>query len=287
MVPRAVGFTIVWPEGVIFGSSVTNGLLSSRDATVIETLRTVVAANPKMPEFTDGQSLHPGSGLVKQVNRENIGPSMKKRSLRYAGDKAVRALLERYACPTSFHVIRTRLLGNIATPRLDASPLRAIESCWEGELPGFDNVGAASELFESLMGLWNELARHQSATKPFRLTRMEAKPDTDDIRRLCRTRTEELEGFIDGLFGDVELMDLPERANEALDNLGKIYAMTRVIIDLLERESASERDLRGILKDVGELSHIAEKELHAVMLACKRARQQTLSTIAVGKPTVH
>ena len=104
---------------------------------------------------------------------------------------------------------------------------------------------------------------------------------------MCRTRTEELEGFIDGLFGDVELMDLPERANEALDNLGKIYAVTRGIIDLLERESASERDLRGILKDVGELSHIAEKELHAVMLACKRARQQTLSTIAVGKPTVH
>ena len=90
------------------------------------------------------------------------------------------------------------------------------------------------------MGLWNELARHQSATKPFRLTRMEAKPDTDDIRRLCRTRTEELEGFIDGLFGDAELMDLPEWANEALDNLGKIYAMIRGIIDLLERESASE-----------------------------------------------
>ena len=63
--------------------------------------------------------------------------------------------------------------------------------------------------------------------------------------------------------------------------------MTRGIIDLLERESASEGDLRGILKDVGKLSHIAEKELHAVMLACKRARQQTLSTIAVGKPTVH
>ena len=49
------------------------------------------------------------------------------------------------------------------------------------------------------------------------------------------------------LFGDVELMDLPERANEALDNLGKIYAMTRGIIDLLERGSASEGDLRGIL----------------------------------------
>ena len=97
---------------------------------------------------------------------------MKKRSLRYAGDKAVRAVLERYACPTSFHVVRTRLLGNIATPKLDASPLRAIESCWEGELPEFDNVGAANELFESLMGLWNELARHQSVLPPSSVAEM-------------------------------------------------------------------------------------------------------------------
>ena len=215
---------------------------------------------------------------------------MKKRFLRYAGDKAVGALLERYACPTSFHVVRTRFLGNIATPKLDASPLRTIESFWEGELPEFDNDNAANELFESLMGLWNELAKHQSGTKPIRLTRMAAKPDSDDIRRLCRTRTEELEGFIEGLFGDAEIIDLPERANEALDNLGQINAMIRGIVDLLERESAppaSEKDLAGILKNVGELSHIAEKELHAVMLACQRTRQQTLSTIAVGKPTVH
>ena len=228
--------------------------------------------------------------MVEQVSSWDIGSSMKKRFLRYAGDKAVGALLERYACPTSFHVVRTRFLGNIATPKLDASPLRTIESFWEGELPKFDDVGAANELFESLMGLWNELAKHQSATKPIRLTRMVAKPDSDDIRRLCRTRTEEIEGFIEGLFGDAEFMDLPERANEALDNLGQINAMIRGIVDLLERESAplaSEKDLTGMLKNVGELSHIAEKELHAVVLACKRARQQTLSTIAVGKPTIH
>ena len=100
---------------------------------------------------------------------------MKKRFLRYAGDKAVGALLERYACPTSFHVVRTRFLGNIATPKLDASPLRTIESFWEGELPEFDNDSAANELFGSLTGLWNELAKHQSGTKPIRLTRMAAK----------------------------------------------------------------------------------------------------------------
>ena len=170
---------------------------------------------------------------------------MKKRFLRYAGDKAVGALLERYACPTSFHVVRTRFLGNIATPKLDASPLRTIESFWEGELPEFDNDSAANELFESLTGLWNELAKHQSGTKPIRLTRMAAKPDSDDIRRLCRTRTEELEGFIEGLFGDAEIIDLPERANEALDNLGQINAMIRGIVDLLERESAPPASEKG------------------------------------------
>ena len=56
--------------------------------------------------------------------------------------------------------------------------------------------------------------------------------------KACRTRT--IEGFIDGLFGDVELMELPERANEALDNLGKIYAMTGVVAPLwLRAKSAS------------------------------------------------
>ncbi len=89
---------------------------------------------------------------------------------------------------------------------------------------------------------------------------MEAKPDTDDIRRLCRTRTEELEGFIDGLFGDAELMDLPERANEALDNLGKIYAMTRGIIDLLERESRRQRGTLGESSRTLGSSHTSQRK---------------------------
>ena len=75
-------------------------------------------------------------------------------------------------------------------------------------------------------------------------------------------------------FGDAELMDLPEWANEALDNLGKIYAMTRGIIDLLERESASEGDLRGNSQGRWELSHIAEKGT-ARSDACLQARPPT------------
>ena len=137
------------------------------------------------------------------------------------------------------------------------------------------------------MSLWNALAKHQSAIKPYRLVRMAATPDPDDLRRLCRTRTEELEGFIDGLFGDEEVIDLPERANEALDNLGEINTMMHGILDLMERESAppaSEQEVVSIFRKVRELSRVAEKELHALVLSCKRARQQVLSTIAVDKP---
>ena len=216
---------------------------------------------------------------------------MKKPSLKYVGDQSVRALLARYACPIPFHAVRTRFLGNIATPKLDASPVQTIKSLWGGELPEFDDMVAVNELFEALMSLWNALAKHQSAIKPYRLVRMAATPDPDDLRRLCRTRTEELEGFIDGrLFGDEEVIDLPERANEALDNLGEINTMMHGILDLMERESAppaSEQELVSIFRKVRELSRIAEKELHALVLSCKRARQQVLSTIAVDKPTIH
>ena len=127
---------------------------------------------------------------------------MKKLSLKYVGTKTVRALLERYACPTPFHIVRMRFLGNIATPKLDASPIETIKSFWGGELPEFDNRAAVNELFEAMLSLWNELARHQSITKPVQLVRMAIKPDPGNLIRLCQTRTEELEGFIDGLFGD-------------------------------------------------------------------------------------
>ena len=215
---------------------------------------------------------------------------MKKPSLKYVGDQSVRTLLARYACPIPFHAVRTRFLGNIATPKLDASPVQTIKSLWGGELPEFADMVAVNELFEALMSLWNALAKHQSSTKPYRLARMAATPDPDDLRRLCRTRTEELESFVDGLFGDEEVIDLPERANEALAKLGEINAMMHGILDLIERESAppaSEQELVNMFRQVRELSRIAEKELHALVLSCKRARQQVLSTIAVDKPTIH
>jgi hypothetical protein len=39
-----------------------------------------------------------------------------------ATDENVRALLARYNCPVPFHEVRTRFLGNVATPAMSASP---------------------------------------------------------------------------------------------------------------------------------------------------------------------
>ena len=215
---------------------------------------------------------------------------MKKRSPTPVGHQSARALLTRYACPIPFHAVRTRFLGTIAAPTLDASPVQAIKDLWGDKFPEFNDLAAVNELFEALMHLWNEVAQHQSNTKPYRLVRMTATPTPDHLQRVCRTRVEELEGFIDGLFGDAEGIDLPERATEALHHLGEINAMMRGILDLLERESApsaSEQDVVRTLGEVRELSRIAEKELHALVLSCTRMRQQVLATSAVDKPTIH
>jgi hypothetical protein len=204
---------------------------------------------------------------------------MKKPALKYVGDKRIRDLLARYACPVPFHAVRTRLLGNIATPRLDASPVQTVKDLWGGELPGFDDMDAVNLLFQDLMSLWNNLAKHQSRSKPFKLSREGTGSSDDDLRRLCEIRTAELEGFIDGLFGADEDVDLLERAVEGMEQIGEINAMIRGVLDLLDRPAmppATDKERASTLKNVKDLSRIAEKEIHAVILSCKRARAQSI-----------
>ncbi len=124
-----------------------------------------------------------------------VKSGMKKPSLSSHGIARVRALLDHAACPTAFPVVRTRFLGNIATPRLDASPVQTVTKLWGGQLPTFDTAAAANELFDALMGLWNALATHQSESTPFRLTRIATQAEPEDLRRLCQIRIDELEGF--------------------------------------------------------------------------------------------
>lgn len=107
-----------------------------------------------------------------------------KKATKGPSNKTVQALLAKHECPVPFHEVRTRFLGNIATPAISAAPLQIIKDLWGGELPAFDSIDAVNELLDALVqGLWNDLTRHQKRSQPFRLTRMALEPTAEDLGR--------------------------------------------------------------------------------------------------------
>ena len=214
----------------------------------------------------------------------------KRRPAPTGSDDQVRALLDRYECPVPFHAVRTRFLGNIASPDMQASPIKMVEALWGGELPPFDSIDEANELVGALiMGLWNRLTRHQERSVPFRLTRMELPATREGLSTLARTRHEELDGFVAGLFGDRESLDLPERAHKgmgALDELRRMVIATELFAEDLTKPTPAE-DVLVTFGHFREITRIAEHEIHEVVLSCTRARRQMLVHLATARPTLH
>ena len=102
-------------------------------------------------------------------------------------------------------------------------------------------------------------------------------------------RREELDGFIHGLFGNEESLELPERARRALTALSEMRAMLeglRVVASDLTKP-ATFNDIAGALGNVRELTKISEREIHEAVLSCARACRQTLRSMPAAKPTLH
>ena len=155
-----------------------------------------------------------------------------------ATDKDVQALLVRLRCPTPLHVLRTLFLGNIASPRLDVSPMAPVAQAWGGEMPEFASAdrgrGGGRVLVQ---GLWNRLSEHQSSRNPFRLPRFEVTATRQALHDLARMRAQELKGFVDGLFGSEDEMLLPKKAHEAVVALSELHAMFDGAAGLLADET--------------------------------------------------
>jgi hypothetical protein len=100
-----------------------------------------------------------------------------------------------------------------------------------GELPAVDTIETLNRILELLvMGLWNDLTRHQKRSEPFRLTRLSFSEDREGLSRLARIRIEELDGFADGLFGPDDELDLPDRAHASMDRLGELRAAIAIAL---------------------------------------------------------
>jgi hypothetical protein len=213
-----------------------------------------------------------------------------KKATKGPSDKTAQALLEKHECPVPFHEVRARFLGNIATPAMSASPLKIIKDLWGGELPTFDSIDEVNELLDALVqGLWNDLARHQKRSQPFRLTLIAMEPTAANLGRYGLVRLQELDGFIEGLFNGEDVISLPERAHEAVGHLAELRAMMAGICELVSRDPhADDRtQLDTTFKHLRELTRIMETEIHEAVLSCTRARRQTLEGIRTEKPTVH
>jgi hypothetical protein len=207
-----------------------------------------------------------------------------------ATDAQVLALLDRYQCPVPFHEVRARLLGNIASPSSKKSPIETVKSLWGGELPPFDSIDEANELIGALvMGLWNRLTRHQERSDPFRLKRVQSRANREEIMSLATMRRQELDGFAEGLFGDAEELDLSERAVDAMTVLSTLRAMFGAIEEVTANpmKAASEKDFAETLDRMREMTLTAEKSIHAVVLACKRARASDFSAGHAKRTTLH
>ena len=129
------------------------------------------------------------------------------------------------------------------------------------------------------MGLWNRLTR---------LLRMQAAPTRASLAALAQTRRQELDGFIKGLFGHEEMIDLPKRAHRGLDDLGQMRALFEAVVVLAvdDAKPVTEKGMETTLQHIREMTRNAEHEIHAVVLACTRARRQMLAGMPASKPTV-
>ena len=84
-------------------------------------------------------------------------------------------------------------------------------------------------------------------------------------------------------------MDLPERAHRSLRTLGEMRALIAGVLDVAtdRNKAATIGDIEGTLRHMREMTRIAEHEMHAVVLSCKRARRQMLAGVPASKPTMH
>jgi hypothetical protein len=181
-------------------------------------------------------------------------------------------------------------MGNIASPVMGISPMETVKELWGGKLPEFESMDAVNELFNALVaGLWNRLAEHQSSRHPFKLLRFAVAPTREELKQFALFRQQEVDGFVDGLFGPEKEIDLSSRSQKALGVLAEIRAMLVGIMDLLEDLSkpAEPDELKKLSRNIQAITLIAETEMNTTILSCKRARSHLLATIRATKPTMH
>jgi hypothetical protein len=211
---------------------------------------------------------------------------MARPKIPYVGDDAVRKLLDRYACPAPFHVVRLRFLGEIMSPAVKVSPTDTIMSLWNGELPVFDSTQDASAFFEGMFGLWNHMVRQHGTGRSVRLAKIGPFDTREGMRAAAATRVEELyQGFLRGLVGENEAIDLPAGVPGLLARIEKgIELLARARNTFAHPAGPDDAAILAELANVFPIVDRAlQEDLNAVVVAMARWRRQQ----AMGRTRIH
>lgn len=205
---------------------------------------------------------------------------MPKPKFPYAGDAALKRLLERYRCPAPFHVVRMRFWGEIVSPSLQASPIKTIENLWPNGLPTFDDGGEANAFFQALMSLWNNVARFQDGS--LKLQKVDRIDTRETLHAAANLRVEELyEGFMQGFTGGNRQIDVPPGVGNLLARIEKGIELLATTRNTFAKPPGPED--AAMLAELGGIFPVVDRavqaDLNAIAVAVKNWRKEQLGTL--------
>jgi hypothetical protein len=205
---------------------------------------------------------------------------MPKSKFPYAGDAALKRLLERYRCPAPFHVVRMRFWGEIVSPSLQASPIKTIESLWLNGLPTFEDGNEANAFFQVLMSLWNNVARFQDGS--LRLQKIDKVDTREALHAAAKLRVEELyDGFMQGFTGGNRQLDVPPGVGDLLGRVEKSIELLATTRNTFAKPPGPEdvamlAELSAVFPEIDRAVHA---DLNAIAVAVKNWRKEQLGTL--------
>jgi hypothetical protein len=202
---------------------------------------------------------------------------MPKPKFPYAGDAALKRLLERYRCPSPFHVVRMRFWGEIVSPSLQGSPIKTIESLWANGLPTFEDGKEANAFFQAMMSLWNNVARFQDGS--LKLQKVDKINTREQLHAAANLRVEELlDGFMHGFTGGNRQIDVPHGVGDFLARIEKgikLLATTRNTFAKVPgpEDATMLAELSAVFP---EIDRAMQADLNAIAVAVKNWRKEQL-----------
>jgi hypothetical protein len=205
---------------------------------------------------------------------------MPKPKFPYAGDATLKRLLERHGCPAPFHVVRMRFWGEIVSLLLQASPIKTIESFWPNGLPRFVDGEEANTFFQTLMSLWNNVARFQDGS--LKLQKVGKVDTREALHAAAKLRVEELyDGFMHGFTGGNQQIDVPPGVGDLLVRIEKSIELLATTRNTFAEppgpdDVAMLAELSRFFPDVDRAVHA---DLNAIAVAVKNWRKEQLGPL--------